>query len=382
MTDKNLSETSEMLEYDAVIIGAGIQGCGIAEALAKRGKRVLVVEKTAVAAGTSSQSSKLIHGGLRYLESGQFSLVKESLRDRDFLLKTAPDLVKLVPFYIPIYKNSKRKPWQIYCGLQLYRWLSGFSKHGNFTKLAKEQWQQLDGLVTKDLLAVFRYFDGQTDDAALTKSVLESAKKLGAEICLPAEIQHIEIIDNGCKVKISTLAQTVKCKTVINCTGPWAAMFQEKHLPQLLPLNIELVQGTHLLIDDNLTQGIYYLESPDDGRAVFAMPWQGNLLLGTTETPYRGDPEQVKPLLSEQEYLANTFKHYFPEHPNNAVIKQFCGLRVLPAEDKNPFSRSREVMIEKDRKQHPRVITILGGKLTTYRSTAEKVCAELQHLLT
>ena len=145
-----------MQYYDAVIVGAGIQGCGLAQSLALYGKRVLIVENTGVAAGTSSQSSKLIHGGLRYLESGQLQLVRESLHERDLLLRLAPDLVKLVPFHIPIYKNSKRRPWQIHCGLQLYRWLDNLRPHSQFSKVPKSEWHQLDGLDTDNLLAVFR----------------------------------------------------------------------------------------------------------------------------------------------------------------------------------------------------------------------------------
>ncbi len=366
-----------MLEYDAVVVGAGIQGSGVAQALAQHGQRVMVIENTGVAAGTSSQSSKLIHGGLRYLESGQFRLVREALRERDLLLKLAPELVKLVPFYIPIYKNSRRKPWQIHCGLQLYRWLDGMGKNSEFTKLPKAQWQQLDGLKTQDLQAVFRYYDAQTDDAALTLSVLQSAQHLGADICLPADIEQVELTPDGCELQISTLESSIRCKTLINCTGPWAATWQEHFLPQLPGLNVELVQGTHLLIDSHLKQGIYYLESPQDGRAVFAMPWKDKLLLGTTETPYHGNPDNVHPLPEEQHYLEQTFQHYFPDHPGGQLLQQFCGLRVLPATSQNPFHRSREIILEQDRDHKPRVITLIGGKLTTYRATSQKVCEAL-----
>ncbi|BFM16120.1 FAD-dependent oxidoreductase [Maricurvus nonylphenolicus] len=363
-----------MLEYDVVIVGAGIQGSGVAQALSHHGLKVLVVENTGVAAGTSSQSSKLIHGGLRYLESGQFRLVREALHERDLLLKLAPDLVQLVPFYIPIYRNSIRHAWQIHCGLQLYRWLDGLGENSVFSKVPKSQWQQLDGLQTENLQAVFRYYDAQTDDAALTLAVLNSAREMGADIALPADIEDIKLGEDGCELRVSSIAAKVYAKTLINCTGPWAADFQNRFLPELPHLKIELVQGTHLLIDDHLEQGIYYLESPEDGRAVFAMPWQGKLLLGTTETAYNGHPEQVHPLPEEIQYLRNTLNHYFPKRPNAKVIRKYCGLRVLPNEQSSIFTRSRETLIHTDRRQQPRVLTLIGGKLTTYRATAEKVC--------
>jgi glycerol-3-phosphate dehydrogenase len=363
-----------MLEYDAVIVGAGIQGSGVAQALAHHGLRVLVIENTGVAAGTSSQSSKLIHGGLRYLESGQFRLVREALHERDLLLKLAPDLVKLVPFYIPIYNHSQRKPWQIHCGLQLYRWLDGLGENSVFSKIPPSQWHHLDGLQTKNLQAVFRYYDAQTDDAALTLAVLNSAREMGADIALPADIEGIKLTEDGCELKVSTIGTKVYAKTLINCTGPWAADFQNRFMPELPKLNIELVQGTHLLIDDHFNQGIYYLESPEDGRAVFAMPWQGKLLLGTTETAYKGHPEQVHPLPEEIQYLKNTLKHYFPERPKAKVIRKYCGLRVLPNEQSSIFTRSRETLIHADRNMQPRVVTLIGGKLTTYRATAKKMC--------
>ncbi len=362
-----------MRQYDAVIVGAGIQGSGIAQSMALYGQRVLIIDNTAVAAGTSSQSSKLIHGGLRYLETGQLRLVRESLHERDLLLKLAPDLVKLVPFHIPIYKTSKRSPWQIQIGLQLYRMLDNFRPHSQFSRVPASEWHELDGLETKDLLAVFRYYDAQTDDAALTSAVLASAQKLGADVSIPAEIEQIKLVADGCEIRLSGSTETIYCKVLINATGPWAASWQQQHLPELAPLNVELVQGTHLLLDEQLTQGIYYLEAPRDGRAIFAMSWQGKVLLGTTETPYSGKPENVHPLPEEKLYLEETYRHYFPNKTTAKVLRYFCGLRVLPSSSSNPFKRSREIILQQDRKNNPRVVTIVGGKLTSYRATAEKV---------
>ena len=168
--------------YDAVIIGGGIQGVGCAQALAANGYSVLLLEKSSLGAGTSSRSSKLIHGGLRYLETGQFSLVRKSLHERMLLAQLAPDLVKHHHFYIPVYRNWRLKPWKLTIGLLLYALLGNFSRSARFNRLPKDRWQLLDGLRQDKLIAVFRYSDAQTDDLRLTQAVAESAQSLGAMI--------------------------------------------------------------------------------------------------------------------------------------------------------------------------------------------------------
>ena len=186
--------------YDVVVIGAGIHGAGIAQAAAAGGYTVLLLEQHAPAFGTSSRSSKLIHGGLRYLETGQFALVRECLREREFLLKLAPDLVRLVPFYIPVYRHTTRRPWQIHTGLSLYALLGGLGEHVRFTRVPRTQWDELDGIATHDLQAVYRYFDAQTDDAALTRAVLYSAQTLGATVKVPAEFLNATLLPETCSV--------------------------------------------------------------------------------------------------------------------------------------------------------------------------------------
>ena len=154
-------------EFDLVVIGGGIQGAGVLQAAAAAGWRAALVEERALASGTSSRSSKLIHGGLRYLESRQFALVRESLAERRTLLAIAPGLVQLVPFHIPVYQRTQRRPWQIRAGLSLYALLGDLEPSVRFEKLPRRAWEALDGLATDGLQAVFRYQDGQTDDAAL-----------------------------------------------------------------------------------------------------------------------------------------------------------------------------------------------------------------------
>jgi len=174
----------EEKNYDIIIIGAGIQGAGVAQAAAAAGYKTLVIEKFSQAGlGTSCKSSKLIHGGLRYLESGQFKLVNECLRERKTLLKNAPHLVKLIPFYIPVYAHSIRPAWLIFTGLCLY---SLFSLKP-FSIVKKTVWASLDGLNLKNLKIVFKYYDAQTDDKKLTQAVINSAEKLSCEIIYDAD---------------------------------------------------------------------------------------------------------------------------------------------------------------------------------------------------
>ncbi|MCF6325237.1 MAG: FAD-dependent oxidoreductase [Gammaproteobacteria bacterium] len=377
--------------YDVIVIGGGIHGVGVAQAAAAAGHSALLLEKETLACGTSSRSSKLIHGGLRYLEGMQFSLVRECLRERALLLKNAPSLVKLQPFHIPVYKDTRRRPWFIRSGLMLYSLLGGFNRASLFCTLSRDKWNDLDGLDTIGLEAVFRYYDAQTDDAALTRAVMHSAQSLGAELETNAQFIAAQLHNDGAVVQYQKNGETFTCEArcVINAAGPWVNHVLVKITPQQPPHAIDLVQGTHILINGTLTRGIYYMEAPSDRRAVFAMPWQGKTLVGTTETTFdpTADPGTTAPLEAEARYLMKTMASYFPEYRNlqtNPVCSAFSGLRVLPhaADHRNsPFSHPRETLLQADRDQAPRLLTIYGGKLTAYRATAEKCIKHFQSSL-
>ncbi len=367
-----------MKEYDVVIIGGGIHGAGVLQAAVAAGHSALLIEREALAAGTSSRSSKLIHGGLRYLESGQFALVRESLRERAIHLRIAPELVVLKPFYIPVYRDTRRRPWQLKLGLWIYALLGGFDATTRFGSVPKSEWAQLDGLKTQDLDAVIRYHDAQTDDALLTRAVVKSALGLGAELALPARYSRAVLSEDGVTVSYTAAGTTLECKTrvLINAGGPWAMQIARAVEPAIPIPDVDLVQGTHIVIPHPLTAGIYYVESPTDGRAVFVMPWAGATLIGTTETPYRGDPDDVHPLAAEEEYLLAVIRHYFPalKHlTRDDITERFAGLRVLPAATQAAFDRSRETIFTTDRDVRPRVLCIYGGKLTGWRAAAAHV---------
>ncbi|MEW5755053.1 MAG: FAD-dependent oxidoreductase [Pseudomonadota bacterium] len=368
-----------MRSYDVIVIGGGIHGVGVAQAAAARGHSVALIEQRALAWGTSSRSSKLIHGGLRYLESAQLGVVRECLHERTLLLKLAPELVRLVPFHIPIYRETTRRPWQITAGLSLYAVLASFQRGAGFRRVPRTEWGGLDGLKTGGLQAVFQYWDGQTDDALLTQAVMRSAQSLGAELFMPAAFVGAELTAEGCEVHLSQqgVEQRLQAKVLVNASGPWVNRVLQQITPMPSTVAVDLVQGTHLVLEGHLAKGIYYLEAPQDRRAVFTIPWQDQVLLGTTEKAFSGDPAQVAPTVEEERYLLETAGYYFAQLRDANVIARFAGLRVLPSAQGAAFGRSRETILHVDRAEKPRLLSIYGGKLTAYRATAGKVMDRL-----
>ncbi len=368
--------------YDLVVIGGGIHGAGVAQAAAAQGHSVLVLEQSALAAGTSSRSSKLIHGGLRYLETGQFSLVKECLQERATLLDIAPELVTLKPFYIPVYKTSRHGPWRLRAGLSLYRLLGDRNEHARSSAVPRSRWGELDGLDTRNLRAVFQYWDAQTDDQALTEAVMNSALDMGATLSMPATFLHASLGEGNVSIEYHYEGRVHQCGALVlvNAAGPWANRILAQTNPVLPQIQTELVQGTHILLDGTLSKGIYYLESPSDARPVFVMPWKNQIMVGTTETVYDGDPGDVKPLVAEKTYLLEVLSYYFPHFRSEQtarITSAFAGLRVLPSSGSSLGARSRDTIIDVDDPKLPRVLTIYGGKLTAYRLTAKKVMQQL-----
>lgn len=367
--------------FDVVVIGGGIQGCGVAQAATAAGYRTVVLEKSALAHGTSSKSSKLIHGGLRYLESAQFSLVRQSLYERELLIRNAPDLVKYTKFYIPVYKSSSRSRLAMLTGLSLYAVLGNLRPQACFRRVPPHKWHNLDSLEQRGLQAVYQYWDAQTDDVKLTRAVMASAQRLGASLICPARVEQVQYQSGEYHIAYQHGNQSglLRASSVINAAGPWVDTVHATITPNTEFPVIELVQGTHLILQQTAPGGIYYLESPTDRRAVFVMPWYGQTLIGTTETAYHGDPEQVSATEHEIDYLRNIARHYFPAVDDN-VVKHFSGLRVLPGGKQSMFHRPRETVMF-TAATLPGYIALIGGKLTGYRATAEKVMGLLQKVL-
>lgn len=372
-----------MSMFDVVVVGAGIHGAGVAQAAAAAGYSVMVLDKQSIASGTSSKSSKLIHGGLRYLESYQFTLVRKSLKERTNLCRLAPDLVRLMPFYIPIYKKTTRRSWQIRIGLSVYAFLGGLHKQNLFRTIDCNEIINQDHLAQEDLQKVFKYYDGQTNDISLTKAVMSSAKVLGAEITCPAKV--VSIVKRASDFNITYRTGNddiqIKAKVVINAAGPWANELLKLVKPNADSLEMDLVQGTHIIVDATAPSGIYYLEA-DDKRAVFIMPYEfdGELrtMIGTTEKIFQGNADDVQPTKEEVDYLLNVYKTYFTENKEVNIIYEFAGLRVLPKNDGSMFSRPRDTILHWSL---PKLLTLYGGKLTAYRSTSELVIRKIKPFL-
>ncbi|MCE9677753.1 FAD-dependent oxidoreductase [Shewanella sp. AS1] len=366
-----------MEAVDIVIIGGGITGVGIAQRAQASGYRVVLLERGALGEQTSANSSKLIHGGLRYLESGQLNLVRQSLAERRALLSLAPDLVKAVPFYIPIYEGNQRGPMAIRAGLSLYALLSELDPLGYFNRIHESQWPSL-GIKLTGLQAVFRYFDAQTDDHQLTLAVAQSAAELGAKIMTQVELQQIAHDSSGCVLTYlqseSSEEKQLFAKCVINATGPWVNQTLARVTPTPAPIEISLVQGSHLLLDIAPPPGILYLESIYDKRVVFVIPWEGQTLLGTTETQV-DSPEQAGVTMEETDYLLGIYSHYFPYYSIDQLKQKltgtYCGMRVLPKLGGAAFDRPRETLMH-SLDTHPQLLSIYGGKLTTFRHTAKE----------
>lgn len=369
-----------MDRYDVVIIGGGIHGVGVAQAAAASGHSVLLLEKTDLACATSSQSTKLIHGGLRYLESAKFSLVYESLQERDLLTRIAPDLVRLEKFHIPIYQSTSRSRMILRLGLSLYALLGGLRPSTRFHVLDKKQWDTLDGLKQDKLKAVYQYHDGRVDDVALTRAVMHSATELDAELAVPAEFTSADCESDKVHVSYKEGGVEIHCtaSVLVNATGAWVNQLLKKITPEKSVMNIDLVQGTHLLLNDMPVKHCFYLEAPQDKRAVFVLPWKNKTLLGTTETSFTGQPDDVQPQQHEKDYLLDVVRHYFPENKTFNVAGSFSGLRVLPSGKGSHFRKPRESVLYRS---HPRVINIYGGKLTTYRLVAKRVIEKLREVL-
>jgi glycerol-3-phosphate dehydrogenase len=301
-------------DFDVAVIGGGILGVGAAQACAAAGYSVAVIEQTAWAAGTSSRSSKLIHGGLRYLESRQFELVRESLVEREILLRIAPHLVHKLAFRIPVYRDTSRRPWQLAAGLALYGALAGWTGLARFGNSFPRR-LPLDlrgiGLKHEGLQTVFRYWDAQTDDARLTRAVLASAQSLGATAFCPAKLLTAKLLESGYQLTLDHdgMPRKLTCGYLVNAGGPWINYVLAKVVPEPTHRPIDRVLGSHLILEPQVHSEAFYLESPIDRRAVFVLPWKERTLLGTTETPFDGNPGRVSVSDADRHNLLTTRRH-------------------------------------------------------------------------
>ncbi|HPH29113.1 MAG TPA: glycerol-3-phosphate dehydrogenase/oxidase [Pseudomonadota bacterium] len=381
--------------FDLLVIGGGITGAGIARDAALRGLKVALVEKNDFAAGTSSKSSKLIHGGLRYLQQAELSLVFEAVSERTRLLKLAPHLVRPQRFLVPAYRGKFPGRMALNAGLLMYDALSRFSapgRHRTYRKkalLAKEP-----GLRDERLTGGVTYYDSITDDARLTIENILDAKRHGAQILSYARVTgFIEGKTEGNESLISGVtvqgvidpeqSAQVRAKVTINATGPWSDLVlrllqRDQPAPLLRP-----TKGAHVVLDAArlpVTHAVV-MTTPQDERVMFAIPWTdpdqpaaSRTILGTTDTDYHGDPDRVAADAADVEYLLTAANFYFPTaklQPAD-VLATWAGLRPLVMPDAEGLSAS-SVSREHRILSRPGLITIVGGKLTTYRRMAEQL---------
>lgn len=372
-----------MNEFDVIVIGAGINGAGVARDAAMRGLKVLLIDKGDVGGGTSAGSTRLIHGGLRYLEHFEFGLVRESLRERETLLRIAPHLVRPLSITIPIYKESQRGRTTIRAGMIAYDLLSlGKSLPRHRMQSPEETRKQLPGLKAEGLLGSAVYFDAQVEFAE--RLVLENvlaAIEHGATVLTYTPAKKL-LCEDG-RVRGVALEgdkrDTALAEVVINAAGPW--------VDRLLDWNDEenerLIGGTkgsHIVVAAfaGAPASAVYLEAVSDRRPFFVIPWNGNYLIGTTDVRFEDDPDEVRAEDWEVDYLLAETNRAFPNAglTRDRVLYTYSGVRPLPfTRNENEQSITRRHFI----REHPRfknLLSILGGKLTTYRSLAEE-CVDL-----
>lgn len=344
------------------IVGGGINGLASAWQLALAGHQVTLFERDKLMQATSSASSKLLHGGLRYLEQGEFRLVREALQERRWWLKKAPQLTRRLPILYPLYADSRRARWQLKIGLWLYDAFAGRKGIGRHRWLNAQQTLRCSPqLKTEGLSGAYLFFDGQMDDQKLGLWMAEQCTKAGVQLQ-----EHSPVLQVSTDARVLLNSGWQQFDRVVNVAGPWSQqLLKQSGLPQQ-PL--DLVRGSHLLLPPIGRYG-HMLEVPGEARIVFVLPYQGKTLLGTTEVRQQLD-EAIKCSAAEREYLLAVYNHYFQGvADSSSVLAEFAGVRPLLAGSANASKASREYQLNWQGK----LLTVSGGKWTTARALGKQV---------
>ena len=373
--------------YDVFIIGGGINGCGVARDAAGRGYSVYLAEKSDIASGTSSASSKLIHGGLRYLENFEFSLVRASLRERDILIKIAPHIIKEMRFVLP-HHNNLRPVWLLKLGLLLYDNLysSKYIKRSSYIRLP---FHESKSTLRETFKKGFEYSDCITDDARLTVLNAADAKRLGGNINTRTMVENIEQKKGVWNIEvmnsISNETKYVQAKVVVNATGPWVDNFLKNHSKQTKVDNVRLVKGSHIVVKKLFNHSYAYIFQNSDGRIFFAVPWENEFtFIGTTDVDFKDNLDNFSVSDDEINYLCKSANQYFRSGiSSNDVIKHWSGVRPLYHDGSIKAQKaSRDYTIRIDSQDNnSALINIFGGKMTTFRQLSEEVVNKVGSIL-
>lgn len=371
----NLKSTS----WDVLIIGGGITGAGILLDAQVRGMKVALVEMQDFAAGTSSRSTKLVHGGLRYLKQLEFKLVAEVGKERAIVYENGPHVTKAEPMLLPIVKGGSLGKFSTSLGLQVYDWLAGVKEKERRRMLTSEQTLTKEPLLRKEgLVGGAYYFEYRTDDARLTLEIIKEAVERGAaalNYCKVMNFLYKEGKVTGVQVSNQLTGETfeIKARKVVNASGPWVDSVDSLNDPGTAD-KLHLTKGVHIVLDRQklpLKQSVYF-DTPDK-RMVFAIPRDGKVYVGTTDTSYTGDIASPQMTENDKEYLLGAIQYMFPEAvvTKKDIESNWAGLRPLikqPGKGPTDISRKDEIF------QYPSgLISIAGGKLTGYRKMAQRV---------
>lgn len=373
---KEIKDSSKI--WDLVIIGGGASGLGVALDGLSRGLSVLLLEKSDFAKGTSSRSTKLLHGGVRYLAQGDIFLVLEALKERGMILKNAPHISSLQAFVIPIYSFFDKLKYTF--GLKLYDLMAGKQSIGRSQLISKnETIKKLPTINQKGLKGGVVYYDGQFDDARLALNIAQTCAELGGTVLNYMNVISLKKDDNGIVngVEVQDIlnmeSYSIQARSVVNATG----VFADKVLKMDNPDTINTImpsQGAHIVLDIAFLGGkdALMIPSTSDGRVLFCIPWHGKLVVGTTDTIRDSPQSEPRPLAEEIDFILSTCGEYLIKKPTrNDVLSTFAGLRPLaaPAEKgtkTKEISRSHKVSISESH-----LISIIGGKWTTFRKMGE-----------
>ncbi len=376
-----MSETSQV---DLVVLGGGINGVGVAYQAAQAGLSVALFEKGDFASGTSSKSTKLIHGGIRYLEQFNFSLVFESLHERQHLLQTAPHLVRPLSFLLPCYEGDRNPPWKLRIGMWLYDLLAGAHRIAFHQWLSKkDSLEKAPFLKEEGLKGCGVYFDAQVNDARLVLENILGAEENGASCWNYRAVTQLDKTADGFHVfyrdKKTGFTGVVKTRCLLNATGPWTNE-TSKLLSDDGKMLIRPTRGSHIVLPQVIADHAVLITTPKDNRIIFIIPWRGYSLVGTTDLDDSTNPDNTQPTEEEIQYLLNEASRVFPGQTweRSKVISAFAGLRPLAfsaGNNASDVSREDRILVEGS------LVTIVGGKLTTYRAMAQKTLGKIITIL-